>query len=195
MSSGMSLILIHCRHSLAFPQGSCPSVGLDAQLGPASPLFKCFLSSPFLCRFLVHPCSVWLARCRVQALALPAQPGFAERSCQAAHSLLPSGSAHGACTQNLVGVPCEDSGWCLLLLSRGMERLLASPCDAGSCHWSPIHPGVQSGCSNCVAVSIPELKYSDKERVLVTLICVCNIGTVRGGAGPSRPVFRDPAVP
>ena len=139
------------------------------------------------------------ARCRVQALALPAQPGFAERSCQAAHSLLPSGSAHGACTQNLVGVPCEDSGWCLLLLSRGMERLLASPCDAGSCHWSPIHPGVQSGCSNCVAVSIPELKYSDKERVLVTLICVCNIGTVRGGAGPSQPVFRvrswDPAVP
>ena len=75
MSSGTSLILIHRRHSLAFPQGSCPSVGLDAQLGPASPLFKCFLSSPFLCRFLVHPCSVWLARCRVQALALPARCG------------------------------------------------------------------------------------------------------------------------
>ena len=76
MSSGMSIILIHCRHSLAFPQGSCPSVGLDAQLGPASLLFKCFLSSPFLCRFLVHPCSVWLVRCRVQALALPAQPAL-----------------------------------------------------------------------------------------------------------------------
>ena len=136
MSSGTSLILIHRHHSLAFPQGSCPSVGLDAQLGPASLLFKCFLSSPFLCRFLVHPCSVWLVRCRVQALALPARCGvqalalparcrvqafgpacplpssglgpacpacFAERSCQAAHSLLPSGSAHGACTQNLVG--------------------------------------------------------------------------------------------
>lgn len=176
-------------------------MGLDAQLGPASLVYKFLPSSPFLSSFLVHPL-FWVAFPLLSPGLRPrvAQPGFAEYRRDAAHSLLPSGSVHGACTQNLGGgVPCEDSGWCLLLLLRGMERLPASPCDAGSCHWSPIHPGIQSGWSNCVAVSIPELKYSDKERVLITLICVCNIGTVRGGAGASRPVFRvtswDPAVP
>ena len=175
-------------------------MGLDAQLGPASLVYKFYLSSPFLSSFLIHP-PFWVAFPLLSPGLRPwvAQPGFAECRRNAAHS--PALGLWSRClhTEPWWGVPCEDSGWCLLLLPRGMERLLASPCDAGSCRWSPIHPGIQSGWSNCVAVSITELKYSDKERVLVTLVCVCNIGTVRGGAGSSRTVFRvtswDPAVP
>jgi len=72
VSSVTSLILIHHRHSLAFPQSQCPSVGLDAQLGPASLLFKFFLSSfpvhPFFCVACLLPSSgLWL---RLPSLAL-----------------------------------------------------------------------------------------------------------------------------
>ena len=104
-------------------------MGLDAQLGLASLLFKCFHSSPFLSSSSSTPSSVWLVHCRVQGFGpTVAQPGFAECSRDAAHSLLPTDSLHGTFTQTLTKRgSCEDSGWCAHLLLRGMEHLLASP--------------------------------------------------------------------
>ena len=99
-----------------------------------------FFLVPFFLASSSTPSSVWLVHCRVQGFGpTVAQPGFAECSCDAAHCLLPADSLHGTFTQTLhkAGVPCEDSGWCAHLLSRGMEHLLASPCDAGSCHCHP----------------------------------------------------------